>query len=235
MSTSTDIELAAYSKEEDRLLDTDEAEDWDFVELRPRHTIFLSHSGAQKNFVEQLYEDLGRAKQTPFFDKRPDSLPKGEKFAQLIFQAARQCELAVVVVSEEYFSRSKWPMLELVAFVQARHCVILPLFFGLSCNEFSDVKRRQLWFKRWDEWAQEDARIRVDVWKEALKELDRRNGLEYAEALGEVTFRREVVATACSIVQIKGLQNLEVETPCLHFISFSIKDLSCFEVAYGNA
>lgn len=50
----------------------------------------------------------------------------------------------------------------------------------------------------------------MDVWKEALKELDRRNGLEYAEALGEVTFRREVVATACSIVQIKGLQNLEV-------------------------
>ena len=118
-----------------------------------------------------------------------------------------------MVVSEEYFNRSKWPILELAAFVQARKCTILPLFFGLSSKEFDDTKRRQLWYKRWDEWAQEDPRIRVDVWKEALNELDRRNGLEYAETLGEVSYRKEVVATACTIVQ-RSLQD-EVRRPLL--------------------
>lgn len=49
------------------------ASDWVTVVVdRQPHNIFLSHSGAQKNFVEQLCEDLQRAKQSPFFDK---SLP----------------------------------------------------------------------------------------------------------------------------------------------------------------
>ncbi|KAG0556952.1 hypothetical protein KC19_11G090300 [Ceratodon purpureus] len=173
---------------------------WDTVQLKTKHTMFLSHSGAQKGFVEQLCEDLERAKQVPFFDKRPDSLPKGEKFAQLIFQAARQCPLAIVVVSEEYFTRSKWPMLELGAFVQTGKCTILPLFLGITCKQFGDVKRREEWFRRWSEWAQEDPRIQVDVWKEALRDLDGRNGLEFSEALGEVAYRKEVVATACTIL-----------------------------------
>ena len=81
---SVEIKIV-FSEEQDRLLDTDELEDWAFVELKPKHTIFMSHSGAQKNFVEQLCEDLIRAKQAPFFDKRPDSLPKGEKLHNSFF------------------------------------------------------------------------------------------------------------------------------------------------------
>lgn len=196
MSTSLDIELVSSAETENLSDPFDTFEN----QLKPRHTIFLSHSGAQKNFVEQLCEDLERAKRTPFFDKRPDSLPKGEVFAQYIFNAARQCELAIVVVSEEYFSRSRWPMLELCAFAQSSKCKILPLFFGLSCKEFSNVERRQRWFQTWDAWAQADPRIRVDDWKNALRELERRNGLEYVEAVGEVAYRKDVVATACTII-----------------------------------
>jgi hypothetical protein len=124
------------------------------------------HSGAQKNFVEQLWEDLERAKQSPLFDKRPESLLKGEVFARHIFRAPEQCALAVVVVSDEYFSRSKWPMLELCAFVKWSKCkVILPLFFGLSCKDFGNLERRERWFETWHAWAQADARNRVEDWK----------------------------------------------------------------------
>jgi hypothetical protein len=190
------------------------------------HTIFLSHSGAQKNFVEQLCEDLERAKQSPFFDKRPESLPKGEVFARHIFRAAEQCEVAVVVVSEEYFSRSKWPMLELCAFVRSSKCkVILPLFFGLSCKEFGNLERRERWFGTWHAWAQADARIRVEDWKNALRELDRRNGLEYVEALGEVVFRKDVVATVYAItqkiLQEKVLSSFALICFCLSFPAMS--------------
>lgn len=93
------IEIQVMSSEEP-LLDTNEPEVSEVVQLMSRHTIFLSHNRAQMNFVEQLCEDLERANQAPFFDKRPDNLLKGEKFAQLIFRAARQCHLAIVVVSD---------------------------------------------------------------------------------------------------------------------------------------
>jgi hypothetical protein len=39
-----------------------------------------------------------------------------------MFNAAKGCVLAAVVVSEQYFTRSKWPMLELAAIVQAPGC-----------------------------------------------------------------------------------------------------------------
>jgi hypothetical protein len=76
--------------------------------LQPNHKIFLSHSGVQKDFVEQLCEDLEGCKHFPFFDKRPSSLPKGKRFAKLILKAAQQCQMAVVVLSEDYVT-SKWP------------------------------------------------------------------------------------------------------------------------------
>jgi hypothetical protein len=37
-------------------------------ELMPEHTIFLSHSGQEKSFVEQLCEDLKCVNHSPFFD-----------------------------------------------------------------------------------------------------------------------------------------------------------------------
>ena len=39
-----------------------------------------------------------------------------------MFNAAKGCVLAAVVVSEQYSTRSKWPMLELAAIVQAPGC-----------------------------------------------------------------------------------------------------------------
>ena len=88
--------------------------------LEPKHKIFLSHSGTQKNFTAQLCEDLIRVSHFPFFDKRPDSLPKGKEFPSLLFKAARQCWVAILVLPEEFFTRSKWPMVELNEFVQAQ-------------------------------------------------------------------------------------------------------------------
>lgn len=68
--------------------------------------IFLSHSSAQGRFVEQLDEDLRNEGYLPFFHKDPASLPKGEKFPERIFQFARECDVAVVVLSEIIFCQS---------------------------------------------------------------------------------------------------------------------------------
>ncbi|KAG0568920.1 hypothetical protein KC19_6G051900 [Ceratodon purpureus] len=153
---------------------------------QPKHKIFLSHSGAQKYFVENLCKALEDHHRFPFLDIRPRCLPKGERFPQHIFKAAQQCSLAVVVVSEEYFT-SKWPMIELVEFVRARksgrnpNLKILPLFLGLTVSEFGDQKRQEGWFRKWAEWAEEDPVMRINSaeWKEALKEVKAFNGMQF--------------------------------------------------------
>ena len=81
--------------------------DGDLV-LKSKHKIFLSHSGAQKDFVEYLCGELEKHHHFPFFDKRSSSLPKGDRFPELILKAAQECQMAIVVISEEYFLL-KWP------------------------------------------------------------------------------------------------------------------------------
>jgi hypothetical protein len=171
----------------------------------PKHKIFLSHSGAQKDFTEQLCEDLNRVHHYPFFDKRPDSLPKGEKFPERILEAAKQCRVAVLVLSKEFFTRSKWPMIELSAFVQAQESTnrtlrILPLFLDLRMSQMEDASMRGEWGKVWQSWAEKDPRIVVRDWEHAVAKIPGGiNAMEY-RGEGHVEFRKKVVAAVCKLV-----------------------------------
>ena len=173
--------------------------------LLQHHKIFLSHSGAQKEFVEQLCVDLESRHRFPFFDKRPSSLPKGEMFPGHIKAAVAQCEMMVVVVSEEYFT-SKWPMIELNGFVQASKGKdnlkkILPLFYGLNVDEFSESDRQEKWFTKWKEMATADKRIKVDEWEESLKRLRKFNGWPYDRNSKEVVaYRKKIVSNICKAI-----------------------------------
>ena len=173
--------------------------------LPKHHNIFLSHSGAQKEFVEQLCVDLESRHRFPFFDKRSSSLPKGESFPSHIKAAVAQCKMMVVVVSEEYFT-SKWPMIELNGFVQASKTKanskkILPLFYGLNVKEFSESERQKKWFTKWEEMAKADDRIKVDEWKESLERLRPFNGLVYDRNSKEaVAYRKEIVSNICEAI-----------------------------------
>jgi hypothetical protein len=175
-------------------------------ELEPKHKIFLSHSGVQKSFTEQLCVDLERWQYYPFFDKRPESLPKGKQFPELIFQAAQQCRVAVLVLSEDFFTRTKWPMLELEAFVEAQKrnpekVAILPVYLGLSRDECTKNGTRRLdWRSVWQEWAENDKRIDVGKWERALQVLGPSNGIEYVQSLGEVALREQVVSAVRRLV-----------------------------------
>eukprot|EP01018_Ginkgo_biloba_P006351 Gb_41787 [translate_table: standard] len=71
-----------------------------------------------------------------FFDKDWESLPKGREFSSLIFENARNCKVAILVLSDEFLT-SKWPMLELEMIVEAKNftntdVAILPLFYNIS-------------------------------------------------------------------------------------------------------
>ena len=148
--------------------------------------------------------DLESFNRYPFFDKRSDSLPKGELFPQHIFKAIQQCQVGVVVLSEEFFC-SKWPMLELVEMFKTkklnnRELKFMPIFLSISPNECCSRANRERWLSMWREWSQEDNRIKIEEWVEALKLLGPTNGFVYKVGLGEVKFRKKIVKEICKVV-----------------------------------
>ncbi|KAG0608738.1 hypothetical protein M758_8G128400 [Ceratodon purpureus] len=174
------------------------------VAVHSKHKVFLSHSGAQKDFVEQLCVDLERWDRYPFFDKRSNCLPIGEKFPHHIFDAIKQCQVGVVILSEDFFIRSKWPMIELVAMVREAKkrglsFKIIPVFLSLSLDEFRDLTKRNQWLSCWHELAIKDKRVNVEEWEDALKYLQPINSMVY-DGLGEVKFRKAIVDEICKVV-----------------------------------
>lgn len=120
----------------------------------------------------------------PFFYKREDSLPIGQNFPQLIFDAIAGCHVGVVILSEEFFT-SKWPMMELVAMVdevekRKESFKIKPVFLRISPNKTGNVENRSQWRAEWQEMALKDPKhIDVEKWEAALKYLCPANGLVY--------------------------------------------------------
>ncbi|KAG0554175.1 hypothetical protein KC19_12G069600 [Ceratodon purpureus] len=164
-----------------------------------KHKVFLSHSGAQKEFVEQLCVDLeARAYMFPFFDQRHHSLPKGKDFVPFIKEAARRCHVAVIVLSEKFLC-SKWPMIELAEFHAAQQAgnkqlSMLPLFYKLAVDELDDRAIENRWMLRWRQLAKDDTRIDVEKWGAAVRALRRANGLVFGKhSTTEVGYRKEIV------------------------------------------
>jgi hypothetical protein len=191
-----------------------------YPELEPRHDLFLSHSGIDKDFTELLAERFEDRGYYPFFDKDRRSLPPGEDVRKTLFAAARQCLVLIVIVSEDFFTHSEWPMLELSAFVEAQKenpnkGRIVPVFFkGLTREQFvKDASRREVWYKRWAEMersekmtmlqSSESGKPAIDIgkWKEALEVLDatspKYTSCEYTQAYGLKGLLEETLREVC--------------------------------------
>jgi hypothetical protein len=151
---------------------------------KPKHTIFLSHSGDEKPFVEQLSVDLKRVNHSP------------------IFEAAEHCQLTGVVLSKGYLS-SKWPMLELSAFLKAKktknpNLKLFPLFYKLSPSDLDAKKVETEWMEKWEGLVESGAvqAEEVSLWSEAVKSLlDAKNvEMEKEKDLKEQLVQGEVEA-----------------------------------------
>ena len=162
----------------------------------------------QKDFVEHLCKELERHDRYPFFDKRETSLPHGEAFPNLIFDAIRQCQVGVVVLSEEFFTRTKWPMLELVAMVKEREkngdeesCPkIIPIYYFISLQQCRDPKTHSRWVKQWEAWAKCDKRINIEEWKKVLRIFGQIKGVIKDDGMDEGKCRDRIVNVICGLV-----------------------------------
>lgn len=173
----------------------------------PKHKIFLSHSGVQKAFTEHLCDKLQAVHHYPFLDIRDDSLPKGEKFFSPLMKAVKECRVAVLVLSDEFFTNSKWPMMELNEFVKAQESTnsrlkILPLFLGITREQFDEKERRDRWLTVWKTMQEVDGTIDLDEWEHAVSKIQGNNGIHYAgKTEGEAKFIERVVEAVCKLVR----------------------------------
>lgn len=173
------------------------------MHLSVMHSVFLSHSGFQKAFTERLCLQLESIGYVPFFDIRHHSLPKCERFLPRLLDAAQKCQLAVVVLSEEYVC-SPWPMRELSIFVErskqhGSELKILPLFFELSLKDLVHKENLSKWRTRWEDLADEG--VDVEKFGEALKELSSWDGLEFkGKNLGEADYLKDIISSICQSV-----------------------------------
>lgn len=147
--------------------------------------------------------DLEAYDRYPFYAKRRSSLPIGEPFPQLIFDAIQQCQVGVLVLSKEFFTKAKWPMVELVEMVKelkkpASSIKIIPVFYRISREKWLDPTNRAQWISQWEKWASQDGRIKIEEWKEALEILKPILGLIMTN--GEVDLRKQIVQAVCKLV-----------------------------------
>lgn len=181
--------------------------------LQPKHTIFLSHSGEDKPFVHQLNADLKAQCYFPFFDQRRKSLPIGERFPELIIEAARTCEVAVVILSKGFLT-SKWPMTELIEFVDATkptllrkpnpnynpNLKIVPVFYRTSVDDLKKERLDNLWNKLVKKLKKTRLRFNKEKYVEAIGELLTSNGVKNMYGKNETKYRQEVVKAIMQLV-----------------------------------
>lgn len=143
----------------------------------------------------------------PFFDTEDACLRKGEEFVGLIITAARNCAVAVMILTKEYLT-SYWPMLELLHFIDAQKTTnsdmkSVPVFYdNLLPSDLGDQVIEDCWKVKWEKIipkGSSGAPIRnsltVESCKEALKLLKKTNGIE-ARKYQSLQLLREAIVSA---------------------------------------
>lgn len=151
---------------------------------------FLSHAGGEdqegKNFPDWLYDEMRSSWKLKYFikvflDRR--CLPKGKRFPEQIMLELQKTEVGVVLITEDFFTR-KWPMTELVAFVDSHEknpaMRILPLFYKMNAGEVGNYLRQGTWEEAWTRMSSNGNHpIPVEQCRNAVKKLCETYGIEY--------------------------------------------------------
>ena len=155
-----------------------------------------------------MYLDLIQHDIYSFFDKRRDSLPIGSNFPSLIFNAIQKCEVGILILSLEFFNRSKWPMLELLAMVKEMEkpnssIKIIPVYYNILPSNVFNQENLVQWKMLWEKWAFHDKRINVEEWIRALNTLKKINGIEHHHIEKEVFLQMQVITATLNLISPK--------------------------------
>ena len=141
--------------------------------------MFLSFRGedTRNGFTSYLNEALCSKSINTFMD---DKLPMGEQISEELLKAIESSSISIIVFSEN-FPYSTWCLDELVKIIECRKRgqIVIPIFYKVNP---SDVRKQQGTFgeafKRYHHIFKDD-RMKVDTWREALREVANMSGWHY--------------------------------------------------------
>ena len=92
--------------------------------------------------------------------------------------------MGIVVVTEAFF-KGKWPMTELIAFVEAqtndptRKLRVFPLFYKLTPDDIKEHLRKETWEPDWEEMSKGNHPLEVKKCRQAVNWLCSPRGIVY--------------------------------------------------------
>ena len=155
--------------------------------------IFISHAGgpdgSQKNFPTWLDErmktyrwSVGKSRVRIFFDT--EDVEMGKSIAKKILRELARFDVGVVVVTNAFFV-AKWPMTELIAFVEAQmndpteRIRVLPLFYELSPEQVRTHLVEKTWEGNWEGMSKGNHPLQVEKCRQAVNWLCQQRGIPY--------------------------------------------------------
>lgn len=104
---------------------------------RQKYDVFISHATKDKeDYVDELYMAIRKLGINIFYDT--DSISWGDKLKQTILNGTAESEFAIIVISQNFFSR-EWTELELKEFLNQQNesgqKKILPLLHNITIEE----------------------------------------------------------------------------------------------------
>jgi len=124
----------------------------------------------------------------------------GKPFAKKIFRELDRFDVGLVVVTEDFFV-GKWPMTELIAFVEAQkndpleRTRVLPLFYKLTPDEVRGHLNERTWEDAWEKMNNGTHPLKVEKCRQAVTWLCSDRGIPYASP--KLDHTRAYIETIC--------------------------------------
>ena len=145
------------------------------------YDVFLNFRGddTRNGFISHLHEALCNAGIYTFLD---DYLQRGEDVSAELFKTIESSMILIVVLSENYAS-STWCLDELVKMLKCKKNgqFVLPVFYKVNPSEVREQKKEFGINMAKHEETFKDNIVRVQNWREALKEVGNLSGYHYKD------------------------------------------------------
>ena len=152
-----------------------------FFTHKGEYDVFLNFRGddTRNGFISHLHQALRNAGFHTFFD---DDLQRGEDVSAELLKTIESSVISIVVLSENYAS-STWCLNDLVSILKCKKNsqIVLPIFYKVDPSEVRKQEKEFGVNMTKHEETFKDNIVRVQNWREALKEVGNLSGYHYKD------------------------------------------------------
>ncbi|KAG6675556.1 hypothetical protein I3842_15G109000 [Carya illinoinensis] len=157
------------------------------------YDVFLSFRGedVRQNFISHLYDALRRRGINTYIDEH---LERGKEISPVLLKAIEESRISIIVLSQNYAS-STWCLEELMKILECREMkqqIVLPVFYKVHPSIVRGQKKSYgETLTNYKDKLNDD--MKVDSWKDALKEVANLSGFHLKKDGNESEFIHSII------------------------------------------